>query len=159
MLNQRKHTLGEFDEALKSTRKSVLTMASLAQENLDNAINGLISRSEDLCNEAIAEDEEVNSFERSIDREGMELLMKYNPVASDLRLVLASMRISTNLERISDQAENIARRARKILRRGSVAEAHLVEPVYHFASEIVRSSVKSFAEKRHRAGSHPETTR
>lgn len=147
MLNQRKHTLGEFDEALKSTRKSVLTMASLAQENLDNAINGLIARNEDLCNEAIAEDEEVNSFERSIDREGMELLMKFNPVASDLRLVLASMRISTNLERISDQAENIARRARKILRRGSVTEAYLVEPVYHFASEVVSTAVKSFAEK------------
>ena len=141
-----KHTLGNFDEALKNTRAMVLTMASLAQTNLVNAVNGLLERNEDLCNDAIAEDEEVNSYERNIDKEGMEILMRFNPVATDLRVVVAAMKISTNLERISDQAENIARRARKILKKGEVAEVRLIEPIFNEATNLLSDAVKSFAE-------------
>ena len=140
------HILSEFEAALKNARGSVLTMASIASENLDNAVKGLLDRNEDLCNDAIAEDEEVNAYERSIDKEGMEILLRFNPLATDLRAVVAGMRISTNLERIADKAENIARRARKIMKKPGVPEAHLVEPVYQMASVLLRDSVRSYAE-------------
>jgi len=140
------HILGDYETALKQAKKSVLTMASIASENLSNSVRGLLDRNEDLCNDAIAEDEEVNAFERSIDKEGMEILMRYNPVATDLRSVIASMKISTNLERIADQAENIARRARKIIKKGELAEVNLIEPVYALASELLSDAVRSFSE-------------
>lgn len=140
------HILGEYETALKQAKKSVLTMASIASENLSNSVKGLLERNEDLCNDAIAEDEEVNAFERSIDKEGMEILMRYNPVATDLRSVIASMKISTNLERIADQAENIARRARKILKKPELAESRLIEPVFALASGLLTDAVRSFSE-------------
>lgn len=144
-----RHTLGNFEEALRSIRKSVVTMASFSQQNFNNAVSGLLTRDEDLCNDAIAEDEEVNNLERGIDREGMEILMRFNPVATDLRMVLAAMKISNNLERISDQAENIARRGRKIIRKSAVPEISLIDPIYQLASELLDKSIRSFTEGDH----------
>ncbi len=142
-----KHTLGSFEEALKNTRKSVLTMASMAQSNLYHAVRGLLERDEALCNDAIAEDEEVNSYERIIDRDGVDILLRFNPMATDLRMVVAAMKISTNLERISDHATSIARRARKILRKEEIADVRLIEPIYDLASELLQDSVKSFSDE------------
>ncbi|NNE92680.1 MAG: phosphate signaling complex protein PhoU, partial [Verrucomicrobiales bacterium] len=127
-------------------KKSVLTMASIAAENLNNSVKGLLERNEDLLNDAIAEDEEVNAYERSIDKEGMEILMRFNPVATDLRTVVSAMKVSTNLERIADQAENIARRARKILKQPEVAETRMIEPVFEKADELLRDAIRSYSE-------------
>ncbi len=145
-MNSTPHTLHDYELALKNAKKSVLTMASLATENLKNAITGLLERNEDLCNDAIAEDEEVNNYERRIDKEGMEILLRFNPVASDLRSVISAMKVSTNLERISDQAENIARRARKIIKSPEMPNTALVEPIYKMAIGLVEDAVRAFSE-------------
>jgi len=140
------HILSDYDTALKNAKSSVLTMASVASENLRNAVHGLLHRNEDLCNDAIAEDEEVNAFERSIDRESMAILTRFNPVATDLRSVIATMKVSNNLERIADQAENIARRARKVLNKSEVPDVHLIEPIYALAAKLLADAVRAFAE-------------
>jgi len=124
----------------------VLTMASVSQQNLDNAIRGLLSRNPELCNEAIAEDDDVNAYERTVDREGFEILMRFNPVATDLREVLSGMKVANNLERISDQAESIARRSRKILKATEVPEIKGIEPIYEMALGIFQDSIKAFSE-------------
>ncbi len=141
-----RHSLGNFEEALRESRSLVIKMGSLAQQNLTNAMNGLLQRDEDLCNDAIAEDEEVNAIERSIDQGGMEILMRFNPVATDLRSVLAAMKIANNIERISDQAENIARRARKILKKKEVEDIRLIEPIYDAATAMLQDAAKAYAE-------------
>src|SRR5690606_34268370 len=102
--------LGNFDSSLRQLRSDVITMASTAKENLRNAIKGLLERSPDLCSQAMADDEEVDQLEKRIDAEGIRILTLYQPVAADLRQVVSTMKVSTNLERISDEAGNIARR-------------------------------------------------
>ena len=99
------HTLMNFENALRDARNNILRMASVAEQNLENAVRGLLTRNQELCNEAIAEDDEVNSLERRIDADSYEILMRYNPVASDLREVIAGMKVANNLERISDEAQ------------------------------------------------------
>lgn len=140
------HTLAQFESALKEARNHVLTMSSIAQQNLDNAVRGLLTRNSELCNEAIAEDDEVNSFERTIDREGFEILMRFNPVASDLREVLMGMKVASNLERVSDQAESIARRARKILKAPEIAEIQQIEEIYQLAGGMLRDAIRVYSE-------------
>ena len=145
-MSGQQHILSDFETALKGTRKSVLTMASIASENLQNSIKGLLERNEDLLNDAIAEDEEVDTLERIVDRDGIEILFRFNPVASDLRSVVSAMKISTNLERIADQACNIARRSRKIIGKPEVAEVRFVEPVFAMAFDLFEDSVRAFSE-------------
>lgn len=135
-----------FEVALRDARNNVLRMASVAEQNLENAVRGLLNRNQELCNEAIAEDDEVNSLERTIDAESFEILMRFNPVASDLREVIAGMKVANNLERISDEAQNIARRARKMLKHPEVEEARMIEPLYDLAVALLRDSMRSYAE-------------
>ncbi len=146
MANDSEHILGSFEQALRDSKNAVLTMASVAQRNLEHAVRGTLERNVELCNEAIADDDEVNNFERLIDKEGIEILLRFNPVASDLRQVLATMKIANNLERISDQAENIARRGKKIIKQSEVAETRVIEPLYDAASSLLEDSIRSFSE-------------
>ena len=141
-----RHTLGTFETALTSLRNDVLMMASLAERSLHNAMQGLMERDSGLCNLAIADDEEIDLLEKQVDQSGIELLLRFQPVASDLRHVIAKMKLSGNLERIADQAVNIAKRARKLNHSVQLEEVHLVEPLFHEALAIFKDAVRSFAE-------------
>src|ERR1700680_1712557 len=121
-----KHILGTFDEALASLRNNVLMMAGLAERSLDRAVKGLFQRDDDLCANAIADDEEIDQLEKQIDKDGVDILLRFHPVASDLRRVVAAMKLSSNLERMADQATNIARRARKLSRHPALPEVDLI---------------------------------
>src|SRR5256885_9111105 len=109
-----KHILGTFDEALASLRNHVLMMSSLTERSLERAMKGLFDRDDDLCANAIADDEEIDQLEIQIDKDGVAILLRFQPVASDLRRVVAAMKLSSNLERMADQAASISRRARKL---------------------------------------------
>lgn len=140
------HTLTDFEDALTAVRSDLLQMSSVSSENLRNAMEGLLTRDTDLCNQAIADDELVNTFERKIDEKGLEILLRFNPVATDLRVVAATMKIATNLERISDQAENIARRARKILKHHQSVDSSDIRALYELSSGILRDAITAFAD-------------
>ncbi len=139
-----RHTLKSFDEALTSLRNLVLSMASLSIRSLENALRGLQERDDDLCLQTIADDEEIDQLEKQVDREGVDLLIRYQPVASDLRRVVSAMRISPNLERIADEAVSIARRARKLNRHRELREVELITKMALHALAMVRDSIDAF---------------
>lgn len=138
--------LANFETALKEARENVFRMASIAEQNLESAVRGLLTRNAELCNEAIVEDDEVNNLEKTVDAESFEILMRFNPVATDLREVIAGMKVANNLERISDEAQSIGRRARKILKHPEIAETALIEPLYETALSLFRDGMKSYTE-------------
>ena len=139
-----KHILGTFDEALRALRNSVLMMSSLSEQNLTNAMQGVLRRDDELCALAIADDEEVDQLEKQIDRDGVELLLRYQPVASDLRRVVSTIKLNSNLERIADQAVSIGRRGRKLNRHPALDEARLLEPMQQLAMSMFRESVDAY---------------
>src|SRR5438045_6544359 len=99
-----KHILGTFDEALASLRNNVLMMAGAAGRSLDRAIKGLLQRDDDACANPIADDEEIDQLEKQSDKDGVDLLLRFQPVASDLLRVVSAMKLSPNIERVGDQA-------------------------------------------------------
>ena len=139
-----KHILGTFDEALGSLRNNVLMMAGLAERSLDRAIKGLLQRDDDLCANAIADDEEIDQLEKQIDKDGVDVLLRFQPVASDLRRVVAAMKLSPNIERVADQATNIARRARKLNKHPALPEVELIRPMYEHALSMFKDSIDAF---------------
>jgi len=142
-----RHILGTFDEALASLRNNVLMMASLAARSLDNALNGLLQRDDDLCATAIADDEEIDQLEKQVDKDGIDLLLRFQPVASDLRRVVSAMKLSSNLERIGDQAVNIARKARKLNRHPALPEVTLIEPMREVSMQMFKDSVEAYVQE------------
>jgi phosphate transport system protein len=139
-----KHILGSFDEALASLRNNVLMMAGLAERSLDRAMKGLLQRDDNLCATAIADDEEIDQLEKQIDKDGVDLLIRYQPVASDLRRVISAMKLSPNIERVGDQATNIARRARKLNRHPALPEVTLIVPIQACAMAMFKDSIDAF---------------
>lgn len=140
------HILSELNEALKSFRDMTLNIATLAQQNLEQAMLGLFERKPELCNKVIADDEEVDQLEIRIDESAVQIMTKYHPFASDLRVVIASMKITNSLERISDHAVSIAKRSRKLLRHQEVAEIALLEPVFQLANQLLSDALASYAD-------------
>src|SRR5213594_3782036 len=140
-----RHILGTFDEALASLRNNVLMMAGLTERSLDRAIKGLLQRDNDLCANAIADDEEIDQLEKQIDKDGVDLLMRFQPVASDLRRVISAMKLSPNIERVGDQATNIARRARKLNKHPPLPEVQMIVPIQAHAMSMFKDSINAFA--------------
>ena len=138
------HILGTFDEALATLRNNVLMMSSLAERSLNRAITGLLERDDELCTTAIADDEEIDQLEKQVDKDGVDLLLRFQPVASDLRRVVSAMKLSGNLERMGDQAVNIARKARKLNRHPALPEADFVEPMFAHAMAMFKDSVEAY---------------
>jgi phosphate transport system protein len=139
-----RHILGTFDEALASLRNNVLMMAGLTERSLERAMKGLFERNDDLCANAIADDEEIDQLEKQIDKDGVDILLRFQPVASDLRRVVSAMKLSSNLERMADQATTIARRARKLNRHPPLDEVELIRPMYEHAMSMFKDSVDAF---------------
>ena len=140
-----KHILGTFDEALASLRSNVLMMAGLAERSLDRAIKGLLKRDDNLCATAIADDEEIDQLEKQVDKDGVDVLLRFQPVASDLRRVIAAMKLSPNIERVADQATNIARRARKLNKHPPLPEIEIMVPIQTHAMAMFKDGIDAFA--------------
>lgn len=141
-----RHILGSFEAALEGLRANVLMMAGLAMRGLGNAEAGLFERDVEACQAAIADDEEIDLLEVQIDREGVEALMKYHPVARDMRQIITAMKMSGNLERIGDHAVGIARRARKLANYPALPETEQLRPMFRFATGMLSDAVGAFAD-------------
>ena len=139
-----KHILGTFDEALASLRNNVLLMSSLTERSLSRAITGLLQRDDEQCAIAIADDEEIDQLEKQVDKDGIDLLLRFQPVASDLRRVVSAMKLSSNLERMADQGTNIARRARKLNQHPALPEVELIRPMYGHAMAMFKDSIEAY---------------
>ncbi|NCT12442.1 MAG: phosphate signaling complex protein PhoU [Rhodobacterales bacterium] len=140
------HILSGFEVRLMDFRKNALMMGSLTQRSIARAWKGVMERDEGACNTVIADDEEIDVLEVQIDHDGIGLLLRYQPVASDLRQVIATMKFSANLERISDHAVGIARRARKLNLKPVVPEVTEVEVMFQHADAMVKDAIKAFAD-------------
>ncbi len=139
-----RHILGTFDEALGSLRNNVLMMSSLTERSLDRAITGLLQRDDKLCAIAIADDEEIDQLEKQMDKDGIDLLLRFQPVASDLRRVVSAMKLSSNLERMADQGTNIARRARKLNQHPALPEVELITPMFNHAMAMFKDAIDAY---------------
>ncbi|HSP42546.1 MAG TPA: phosphate signaling complex protein PhoU [Luteolibacter sp.] len=140
------HILHDFDQAISALRGEVISMAGKARHNLERAVHALLERNAELANAVIADDDEVDEHERRIDQLGMEILVRFHPMATDLRLVISSMKISMNLERISDHATNIAKRARKMSASPELPESTLIEPLYTLADHLLRDAISAYTD-------------
>jgi len=141
------HILKDFDHAMNTLRGEVLTMAGLARLNLERAMQALFERNLELANAVIADDNEVDELERRVDQLGMDVLVRFHPVATDLRMVVTSMKISMNLERISDHAVNISKRARKLCATTVLPDVNLLEPLYTLADHLLRDAISAFSDR------------
>ena len=98
-----------LDNELKSLKTDMLEMFSLVMNQIEKSKEALIRFDKDLAREVIVNEKRVNGFELKLDRDCENVIALFNPVAVDLRFVLACLKINSNLERVGDIAEGIAK--------------------------------------------------
>ena len=99
-----------FEEEFEKLKSKILMMGALVEEQIRNALTALIERDEALAQRVIENDHHVNALDVEIDEMSLGALVRYQPVAKDLRFVTTAMKISSELERMRDLSENICER-------------------------------------------------
>src|SRR6266540_2955078 len=102
-----------FQEELEQLKMRLLEMGGLAEEQVRLSIRGLVERDHTLIDRGITGDEPVNAMHIEIDKRCFTLLALFQPMAADLRAIVAAVKINTDLERVGDLAVNTAEAARR----------------------------------------------
>jgi phosphate transport system protein len=105
---------------VEKLKKKILQISALVQEDIEKAVQALYERDEKLAEKVIQSDEEIDQLEVEIEEDCLKILALYNPVAHDLRFVIAVLKINNDLERMADQAVNIAERAKTLALQGNI---------------------------------------
>jgi phosphate transport system protein len=100
-----------FERELESLKTYIIKMGSVVEDNMTNALDAVLREDTSLAAKVIEGDGRINALEIEIDNAVIDLLALQQPVASDLRLILAVQKINNDLERIGDHAVNIAESA------------------------------------------------
>ncbi|MEJ7683860.1 MAG: PhoU domain-containing protein [Segetibacter sp.] len=98
-----------LQEQLDQLREDLSDMAFLVESQLKKSLLSLFEKDEDLANEVLHNEKRVNAFELKIDKDCENIFALLTPVAHDMRLVFATLKINADLERIGDYADGIAR--------------------------------------------------
>ena len=105
------HIVRSYDEDLRKLRDMVSRMGGIAERQVADATVALVSRDTELASQVVSRDIQLDTLEREIEAFSIRLLALRQPMAEDLRLIVATMKVSHDLERIGDYARNGAKRA------------------------------------------------
>ncbi|MGD8356365.1 MAG: phosphate signaling complex protein PhoU [Methyloceanibacter sp.] len=111
MEQQSEHTVRSYEEELALLNNKIAKMGGLAEKVLGQSFDALDRRDPDLAANTIGEDEEIDQLQREIEEQAVVMIARRQPMAYDLRQIMAALRISSDLERIGDLGKNIAKRA------------------------------------------------
>ena len=141
-----RHICSDFEPALDSLRADALMMASLTDRNLQNAMSCLLDRDAGCARSRLPMKRKLMRWKRKLIEDGVKILLRFQPVASDLRQVISTMKLGSNLERIADQAVKIAERSRKLAMEPDLDEAASLGPMFIEATSLFRDSVRAYAD-------------
>lgn len=133
-----------LDELLNDLKQKLLRMGLLVEETLGKAVQALLKRDNILAQQVIAGDQVINQLEMEIDDLGHSLLALGQPMAVDLRVITAILKINTDLERMGDHAVNIAERTLNILKEAPLKEPIPIPEMAQAAQKMVRDALDSF---------------
>ncbi len=140
------HISRQFNQELEALKTQLMTMGGLVEQQVQEAIRALLDGDSRLAEKVRDRDRDVNAMQLKIDDECTRVLARRQPAASDLRLVLAVIRATADLERIGDEASKIARNALTLIDggnnvRGLVEVRHISEHV----RRMLRDALTAFA--------------
>ena len=149
------HIVKSFDEELETINGSVLRMGGLAEAQLANAIDALSRRDSERAARVIANDARIDEIEQSINEAAVGILARRQPMANDLRAIVAALKIASDVERIGDYAKNIAKRVQTLTQIPPVPPAHGIPRMASLAQVIIKEILDAYvaqdAEKARRA--------
>ena len=131
------HISHQFNKELEDIRNKVMQMGGLVEKQVTDGLSALLEANNDLANEVAQKDFVINQLEVDIDEECTRVLALRQPAASDLRLIVAVIKVITDLERIGDEAEKLGRFTRDLTALDSAMPSYRKE--LRHLGELVKS--------------------
>jgi phosphate transport system protein len=141
------HSSKQYDQELEAIRSTVLLMGGMVETQFDEALNCFRVGNDELADKVMADDQAVNQLEVQLDDACSHLIVRRQPAANDLRTVMATIKVITDLERIGDEAAKIARTAKSMHERGMVSFNHydIVRTISRNTADMLHDALDSFA--------------
>ena len=152
-LSKHQHTVKAFSEELEKLAADVSSMGGLAEDAVSRAMEAVLNRDADLAAKVVEGDARIDAMQREIEKQIVRLLALRQPMASDLRIVIAALKIVSDLERIGDLAKSTARRTKglnktdplpatpAVERMGLLVQGHLRQVLDAYASGEIKHAV------------------
>ena len=136
-----------FDRQLEQLNNELIEMGNLIEQAIQTAVNALVCKDVEAAKSAIAFDQEIDRQERDIEALCMKLLLQQQPVAKDLRLISAALKMITDMERIGDQASDISEITIALAEKPYVRDLKLIPQMAMETTLMVTHSVEAFVQK------------
>ena len=136
-----------FQEELEGLQARLLEMGGLAEERVRAAVSGLVARDTTLIDKVMRGDEPVNELHIEIDNRCFTLLALYQPMATDLRSIVAAVKINSDLERVGDLAVNIAEAARRYAMHPPVKQLIDIPRMGDIAQSMLHDALDSYVNR------------
>ncbi len=138
------HIVKSYDEDLQHLNMRITKMAESTIEQLEKAIEAMVTTNAHLANEVIARDPLINSMEYEIDNFAVRMIALRQPVAQDLRSILTALKVSSHLERIADYAANIARRTITLKDLQGVQSITALKRMIEVTEEMIKEVITAY---------------
>jgi phosphate transport system protein len=136
-----------FQEELEALQGRLLEMGGLAEERVSAAVQSLVSRDIDAIERVLYGDEPINALHVEIDNRCFKLLALHQPMATDLRAIVAAVKINTDLERVGDLAVNIAEAAKRYATHPPVKKLIDIPQMGDIAQEMLHDALDAFVRR------------
>lgn len=139
------HIVKSFDSDLEHLNSEISNMGELVISQLEKALKSVVNNDAQLANEVIENDPEIDAIEHHLDTFAIRTIALRQPVASDLRAVIAALKVSSHLERIADYASNIAKRVLSLSElKHAPAIGKPVPRLMRLAQEMIKDVLKAY---------------
>ena len=136
-----------FQEELEQLKRGLLELGGLAEEHVRLAIKGLVERDQPLTDRVLRGDAPLNALHIEIDSRSFTLLALHQPMAADLRTIVAAVKINTDLERVGDLAVNIAEAATRYATHPPVKKLIDIPRMATIAQSMLRDALDAFVRR------------
>jgi len=133
-----------FQQGLDDLKGKLLAMGGMAEHAIDSAIRAYLGRVPELCEKVFADEARINIAEREIDHLALDLLAMQQPMAIDLRFIMAVIKSNADLERVGDQAVNIAQRVMDLIAVPQVELAADIPEMASLSAQMIRQALEAF---------------
>ena len=141
------HIVKSYDEELERLNNIIVEMGGLAESQLAAATDAVVKRDSDLAASVIEGDNKVDQLERDLDNLAVRLLALRQPMARDLREIVAALKIASDLERICDYAANVAKRSIALAQSPPIQPAHGLPRMARLALLLIKDVIDAYVER------------
>lgn len=136
-----------FDKELEELNLELIEMGNIIESSIESSVSALINQNLDLARRVIDGDKEVNDIEKSIEARCIKLLLHQSPVASDLRMISAALKMITDMERIGDQASDISEITIRLANQKYIKKLIHIPQMAEATTKMVKDSIDGYVKK------------